>query len=114
LSSVLPRLPQGVTTELGPDATGVGWIFQYALIDKSGTHSLAELRSVQDWFLRYQLRAVQGVAEVAPIGGFVRQYQVNVDPNRLQAYNVPINEGCRSSARRKQRSRRAAGRIQRR
>ena len=90
LSSVLPRLPQGVTTELGPDATGVGWVFQYALVDKSGTHSLAELRSVQDWFLRYQLRAVPGVAEVAPIGGFVRQYQVNVDPNRLQAYNVPI------------------------
>ncbi len=90
LSSVLPRLPQGVTTELGPDATGVGWVFQYALIDKSGTHSLAELRSLQDWFLRYQLRAVPGVAEVAPIGGFVRQYQVNVDPNRLQAYNVPI------------------------
>ncbi|HYL15839.1 MAG TPA: CusA/CzcA family heavy metal efflux RND transporter [Terriglobales bacterium] len=90
LSSVLPRLPQGVTTELGPDATGVGWVFQYAVVDKSGTHSLAELRSVQDWFLRYQLRAVPGVAEVAPIGGFVRQYQVNVDPNRLQAYNVPI------------------------
>ncbi len=90
LSSVLPRLPQGVTTELGPDATGVGWVFQYAVVDKSGTHSLAELRSLQDWFLRYQLRSVPGVAEVAPIGGFVRQYQVNVDPNRLQAYNVPI------------------------
>jgi Cu(I)/Ag(I) efflux system membrane protein CusA/SilA len=90
LSGVLPRLPQGVTTELGPDATGVGWVFQYALVDTSGTHSLAELRSLQDWFLRYQLRAVPGVAEVAPLGGFVRQYQVNVDPNRLQAYNVPI------------------------
>src|SRR5450755_3558189 len=90
LSSVLPRLPQGVQTELGPDATGIGWVFQYALVDKSGTHSLAELRSLQDWFLRYQLRAVPGVAEVAPLGGFVRQYQVNVDPNRLQAYNIPI------------------------
>ena len=90
LSGVLPRLPQGVTTELGPDATGVGWVFQYALVDSSGTHSLADLRSLQDWFLRYQLRAVPGVAEVAPIGGFVRQYQVNVDPNRLQAYNIPI------------------------
>ncbi len=90
LSSVLPRLPQGVTTELGPDATGIGWVFQYALVDQSGTHSLAELRSLQDWFLRYQLRAVPGVAEVAPLGGFVRQYQVNVDPNRLQAYNIPI------------------------
>ncbi len=90
LSSVLPRLPQGVTTELGPDATGVGWVFQYALVDKTGKRSLAELRSVQDWFLRYQLRSVPGVAEVAPLGGFVRQYQVNVDPNRLQTYNIPI------------------------
>ena len=90
LSSVLQKLPQGVTTELGPDATGVGWVFQYALVDTSGTHSLADLRSLQDWFLRYQLKAVPGVAEVAPIGGFVRQYQVNVDPNRLAAYNIPI------------------------
>jgi Cu(I)/Ag(I) efflux system membrane protein CusA/SilA len=90
LSSVLPKLPQGVNTELGPDATGVGWVFQYALIDNTHRHSLAELRSLQDWFLRYQLRSVPGVAEVAPIGGFVRQYQVKVDPNRLQAYNIPI------------------------
>jgi Cu(I)/Ag(I) efflux system membrane protein CusA/SilA len=90
LQSVLPRLPQGVRTELGPDATGVGWVFQYALIDKDHRYNLAELRSVQDWFLRYQLRAVPGVAEVAPIGGFVRQYQVNVDPRKLQAYNVPL------------------------
>jgi Cu(I)/Ag(I) efflux system membrane protein CusA/SilA len=90
LSAVLPRLPQGVKSEIGPDATGVGWVFQYVLVDTTGKHSLAELRSVQDWFLRYQLRAVPGVAEVAPLGGFVRQYQVNVDPNRLQAYNVPI------------------------
>jgi Cu(I)/Ag(I) efflux system membrane protein CusA/SilA len=90
LSGVLPRLPQGVQTELGPDATGVGWVFQYALIDTTGKHSLAELRSVQDWFLRYQIRSVPGVAEVAPLGGFVRQYQVNVDPNRLQVYNIPI------------------------
>src|SRR5947209_15427301 len=90
LSSVLPRLPQGVRTELGPDATGVGWVFQYALVDKTGKRSLAELRSVQDWFLRYQLKSVPGVAEVAPIGGFVRQYQVNVDPNRLQTYNISI------------------------
>ena len=90
LSAVLQRLPQGVKTELGPDATGVGWVFQYALIDQSGKHSLAELRSLQDWFLNYQLKSVPGVAEVAPLGGFVRQYQVNVDPNRLQAYKVPI------------------------
>ncbi len=91
LSGVQGKLPQGVSTELGPDATGVGWVFQYALVDTSGKHNLAELRSLQDWFLRYQLRSVPGVAEVAPLGGFVRQYQVNVDPNRLQAYNVPIS-----------------------
>jgi Cu(I)/Ag(I) efflux system membrane protein CusA/SilA len=90
LSAVLQQLPQGVKTELGPDASGVGWVFQYALIDKSGKHSLAELRSLQDWFLRYQLKSVPGVAEVAPLGGFVRQYQVNVDPNRLQAFKIPI------------------------
>jgi copper/silver efflux system protein len=91
LSAVLPKLPQGVQTELGPDATGVGWVYQYALVDTTGGHSLAELRSLQDWFLRFQLRSVPGVAEVAPLGGFVRQYQVNVDPNRLQAYNIPIS-----------------------
>jgi Cu(I)/Ag(I) efflux system membrane protein CusA/SilA len=92
LSSVLPRLPQGVSTELGPDATGVGWVFQYALVDTTGKRDLAELRSLQDWYLRYYLKAVPGVAEVAPLGGFVRQYQVNVDPNRLEAYNIPINK----------------------
>jgi Cu(I)/Ag(I) efflux system membrane protein CusA/SilA len=91
LSAVLPSLPAGVKTELGPDATGLGWIFQYALVDKSGKHSLAELRSYQDWYLRYYLKAVPGVAEVAPIGGFGKQYQVNVDPNRLQAYGIAIN-----------------------
>ncbi|MFB3777496.1 MAG: efflux RND transporter permease subunit [Bryobacteraceae bacterium] len=90
LSAVLPRLPKGVQTELGPDATGLGWVYQYALVDTSGRHNLAELRSIQDWYLRYHLQAVPGVAEVAPLGGFVRQYQVNVDPNRLQAYNIPI------------------------
>jgi copper/silver efflux system protein len=91
LSGVLPRLPEGVKTELGPDATGLGWVFQYALVDESGQHSLAELRSYQDWYLRYYLKAVPGVAEVAPIGGFGKQYQVNVDPNRLQAYGLPIS-----------------------
>ena len=90
LSAVLPRLPQGVRTELGPDATGVGWVFQYALVDTSGRHSLDELRSYQDWTLRYYLKAVAGVAEVAPLGGFVRQYQVQVDPNRLRTFNLPI------------------------
>ncbi len=91
LSSVLPRLPQGVRTEMGPDATPLGWIFQYVLVDESGKHSLAELRSYQDWYLKYYLKAVPGVAEVAPVGGFGKQYQVNVDPNRLQAYGISIN-----------------------
>jgi Cu(I)/Ag(I) efflux system membrane protein CusA/SilA len=91
LSAVLPRLPNGVRTELGPDATALGWIFQYVLIDESGTHSLSDLRSYQDWYLRYYLKAVPGVAEVAPVGGFGKQYQVNVDPNRLQAYGISIN-----------------------
>ena len=92
LSGVLPGLPPGVKTELGPDATGLGWIFQYALVDTSGKHSLADLRSYQDWYLRYYLKSVPGVAEVAPIGGFTRQYQVNVDPNRLQAYGLSISD----------------------
>jgi len=91
LSGVLPRLPEGVKTELGPDATGVGWVFQYVLEDKSGKHSLADLRSYQDWYLRYYLKSVPGVAEVASLGGFGRQYQVNVDPNRLQAYGIAIS-----------------------
>ncbi|MDZ7640164.1 MAG: CusA/CzcA family heavy metal efflux RND transporter [Bryobacterales bacterium] len=90
LSAVQPRLPSGVKTEIGPDATGVGWVFQYALIDRSGKQNLAELRSVQDWYLRYQLEALPGVAQVAPVGGFVRQYQIQVDPNRLQAYGISL------------------------
>jgi len=92
LSSVLPTLPQGVRTELGPDATALGWIFQYALVDESGRHSLADMRSYQDWYLRYYLKAVPGVAEVATFGGFGKQYQVNVDPNRLQAFGLPISK----------------------
>ena len=90
LAAVQPRLPQGIRTELGPDATGLGWVFQYALVDTSGKHSLADLRSYQDWYLHSYLKSVPGVAEVAPIGGFTRQYQVNVDPNRLQAYGITI------------------------
>ena len=91
LSGVLPRLPQGATTEIGPDATALGWVFQYALIDTAGKHTLAEIRSYQDWYLRYYLKSVAGVAEVAPLGGFGRQYQVNLDPNRLQAYGITVN-----------------------
>jgi Cu(I)/Ag(I) efflux system membrane protein CusA/SilA len=90
LSKIQPRLPEGVRTELGPDATGVGWVFQYALVDETGKHSLADLRSIQDWNMRYDLQSVPGVAEVASVGGFVRQYQVTVDPNRLSAYGVPL------------------------
>lgn len=92
LSKVLPQLPEGVRTELGPDATGVGWVFQYALVDRTGKHSLHELRAFQDWTLRYALQAVPGVAEVASIGGFVRQYQVTVDPNRLATYGLSLSE----------------------
>ncbi|MDE2291170.1 MAG: efflux RND transporter permease subunit, partial [Elusimicrobia bacterium] len=90
LSKILPELPSGVKTELGPDATGVGWVYQYALVDRSGTHSLADLRSYQDWYLRYYLQSVPGVAEVASVGGFQKQYQVNLDPAALLAYNIPI------------------------
>jgi Cu(I)/Ag(I) efflux system membrane protein CusA/SilA len=92
LSGVLPRLPQGVRTELGPDATGVGWVFQYALVDTTGRQGLDQLRSYQDWYLQYYLKSVPGVAEVAPLGGFVRQYQVQVDPNRLRTFNIPISK----------------------
>ena len=89
LSSIAGQLPPGVTPELGPDATGVGWAFMYAL--RSDRHDLGELRSIQDWFLKYELTAIPGVSEVASVGGFVRQYQVTVDPNRLRAFNVPIS-----------------------
>src|ERR1700739_3678822 len=91
LSSVTASLPEGVKTELGPDATALGWVFQYALVDTSGKHSLADLRSYQDWYLNYYLRSVPGVAEVAPIGGYTRQYQGNLDPNRLRAYGIPVS-----------------------
>ena len=90
LSKILPRLPEGGKTELGPDATGVGWVFQYALLDKSGNNNLADLRSFQDWRLRYWLQSVPGVAEVATFGGFQRQYQVNLDPVKLLGYGIPI------------------------
>ena len=91
LSFIGKQLPTGVTPTLGPDATPVGWVFEYALVDKTGRHDLAELRSLQDWYIRYQLQTVPGVANVASAGGFVRQYQVNVDPDKLQAYNLPLS-----------------------
>ena len=92
LNQLSGRMPEGVTPQLGPDATGVGWVFQYALVDESGQHDLAALRSFQDWYLRYQLESVPGVAEVSAVGGFVKQYQIEVDPNTLMAYRLPIQK----------------------
>jgi Cu(I)/Ag(I) efflux system membrane protein CusA/SilA len=92
LQQISGRLPEGVSPVLGPDATGVGWVFTCALVDESGKHDLAYLRTLQDWFLRYSLASVEGVAEVASVGGFVKQYQVNIDPNRLSAYGLSIRE----------------------
>jgi Cu(I)/Ag(I) efflux system membrane protein CusA/SilA len=90
LGQITANLPEGVSPQLGPDATGVGWIYQYALIDRTGGHDLAELRTLQDWFLKYELQTVDGVSEVATIGGMVKQYQVVVDPNKLRAYDVTL------------------------
>ncbi|MEE8580001.1 MAG: CusA/CzcA family heavy metal efflux RND transporter, partial [Myxococcota bacterium] len=92
LNFVGSRLPPNVTPSLGPDATGVGWVYQYALVDRSGQHDLSELRSIQDWYLRYELQTVPGVAEVAGIGGYVRQYQVEIQPNALAAYNLSLSQ----------------------
>jgi Cu(I)/Ag(I) efflux system membrane protein CusA/SilA len=91
LQQISGRLPQNVHPAIGPDATGAGWVYEYALVDRSHQHSLADLRSIQDWHLRYQLETVPGVAEVASIGGFVKQYQVRLDPNKLLAYGVPLS-----------------------
>jgi len=96
LQGIRGQLPDGVDPVIGPDATGVGWVFEYALVDKSGEHNLAELRSFQDWHLRYWLASVPGVAEVASIGGFVKQYQVNVDPVKLAAFNIGIGDVVRA------------------
>jgi len=92
LSQVAGQLPDGAKPALGPDATGVGWIYEYALVDRSGQHDLSELRSLQDWFLKFELQTVPGVAEVATIGGMVRQYQVVVDPDKLRAYGMPLTK----------------------
>ena len=108
LNSVTPRLPKGVNVELAKDATAVGWVYQYALVDESGQYSLDQMRSYQDWYLRYALQSVPGVAEVAPIGGFVRQYQVNIDPNKLLGYKIPDQHGLRRHSEVEQRRRRRA------
>lgn len=92
LNQLSGRLPEGVTPQLGPDATPVGWIFQYALVDEKGKHNLADLRTFQDWYLRYWLRSVEGVAEVASIGGFIKQYQVNLDPVKMSAYGLSLTD----------------------
>ena len=91
LNSVRDSLPEGVNPVIGPDATGVGWVYEYALVDDTGKHNLAELRSFQDWHLKFALESVPGVAEVASVGGFVKEYQVDVDPNKLLAYNIPLS-----------------------
>jgi copper/silver efflux system protein len=91
VQQITGRLPAGVHPVLGPDATGAGWVYEYVVVDRSHQRSLAELRSIQDWYLRYQLETVPGVAEVATIGGFVKQYQVNLDSNKLRAYNIPLS-----------------------
>lgn len=92
LNYVSGRLPRGVSPSLGPDATGVGWIYEYAVVDRTGKHDLAQLRSIQDWYLRYQLTSVEGVSEVASVGGFVKQYQVEIDPNKLLSYNITLSK----------------------
>src|SRR6266700_2086067 len=92
LNSVRGSLPEGVNPVIGPDATGVGWVYEYALVDDTGKHDLAQLRSIQDWNLRYALASVKGVSEVAPVGGFVKQYQVDLDPNALVAYKIPLSD----------------------
>ena len=92
LSKVNSQLPEGVSVELGPDATGVGWVFEYALVDEAGAHSLAELKAFQDWHVKYALQSVKGVAEVASLGGLVKQYQITVNPNTLLAYSIPLSD----------------------
>jgi len=92
LSQMSKRLPDGINPELGPDATGVGWVYQYALVDTTNQHSLADLRSLQDWFLKYELSSIPGVAEVASVGGFVRQFQVEVDPGKLAYYDLSLKQ----------------------
>lgn len=92
LSQVRSELPEGADPQLGPDATGVGWVFQYALFDRTGQHDLSELRSLQDWFVRFELATIDGVAEVASVGGFVKEYQVLVDPNKLRAFDISLDK----------------------
>ena len=102
LNQVAAKLPEGATPSLGPDATGVGWVYAYALVDRTGTHDLEQLRSLQDWFLKYELQSVQGVSEVATVGGMVRQYQVVLDPDRLHAFELTLEQVKQAIARNNQ------------
>src|SRR5205809_4847852 len=97
LNSVRGSLPEGVNPVIGPDATGVGWVYEYALVDDTRKHDLAQLRSIQDWNLRYALASVKGVAEVAPVGGCLKQYQVDLDPHPLRAHKLPPSHVVRAS-----------------
>ena len=99
LSQVAPTLPDAARPQLGPDATGVGWVYEYVLVDRSGQHDLATLTSLQNWFLKYELQTVEGVAEVATVGGMVRQYQVVADPDRLRGLGIPLADVQRAIAR---------------
>ena len=92
LSQAQGSLPKGIVPQLGPDATGVGWVYQYALVDMTGKRDLSQLRTLQDWFLKYELMSVDGVSEIASVGGFVKEYQIMVDPNRLRAFNIPLSK----------------------
>ena len=92
LSQAASQLPKGVEPRLGPDATGVGWVYEYALVDRGNTHDLAQLRSLQDWFIKYELQTVPGVSEIATIGGMVKQYQVTADPDNLRAYGITLSQ----------------------
>src|SRR5437899_8208524 len=92
MQGITGRLPEGVSPRLGPDATGVGWVYEYALVDRSGMYTLADLRSFQDWYLRYWLESVHGVAEVASVGGFVKQYQGAINPTTLLAHHLPLHQ----------------------
>lgn len=91
LSQVAPNLPENARPQLGPDATGVGWVYLYALVDRTGKNDISQLRSLQDWFLKYELQTVPGVSEVSALGGMVKQYQVKVDPEKLRAYGIPLS-----------------------
>ena len=91
LSQVSPNLPSSAKPQLGPDATGVGWVYLYALVDRTGKHDISQLRSIQDWFLKYELQTVAGVSEVSALGGMVKQYQVQVNPDKLRAFGIPLS-----------------------